>query len=106
MERSDINLNLYKTFYEVAKSGSISAASKHLYVSQPATSRAIKKLEEQLNITLFYRNLNGMELTHKGKELLFYIEVPSWKSQERDPWNHCFSHGQHSEKERQQGFII
>lgn len=74
MERSDINLNLYKTFYEVAKSGSISAASKHLYVSQPATSRAIKKLEEQLNITLFYRNLNGMELTHKGKELLFYIE--------------------------------
>ncbi|MBO5179821.1 MAG: LysR family transcriptional regulator [Clostridia bacterium] len=74
MDRSDINLNLYKTFYEVAKSGSISAASKHLYVSQPATSRAIKKLEEQLNITLFYRNLNGMELTHKGKELLFYIE--------------------------------
>ena len=71
---SDINLNLYKTFYEVAKSGSISAASRHLYVSQPATSRAIKKLEEQLNITLFYRTLNGMELTRKGKELLFYIE--------------------------------
>lgn len=74
MNRSDINFNLYKTFYEVAKSGSISAASKNLYVSQPATSKAIKKLEEQLNVTLFYRNLNGMEITQKGKELLFYIE--------------------------------
>lgn len=74
MYKSDINLNLYKTFYEVAKTGSISAASKQLYVSQPATSRAIKKLEEQLNIKLFYRNLNGMELTNKGKELLYYIE--------------------------------
>ena len=74
MYKSNINLNLYKTFYEVAKSGSISAASKRMYVSQPATSKAIKKLEEELNIKLFYRNLNGMELTEKGKDLLFYIE--------------------------------
>lgn len=74
MYKSNINLNLYKTFYEVAKSGSISAASKRLYVSQPATSRAIKKLEDELNLQLFYRNLNGMELTQKGKDLLFYIE--------------------------------
>lgn len=74
MYKSDINLNLYKTFYVVAKLGSISAASKQLYISQPAISRAIKKLEEQLNIKLFYRNLNGMDLTHKGRELLFYIE--------------------------------
>lgn len=74
MYRRNINLNFYKTFYEVAKSGSISAASKSSYISQPAISRAIKKLEEDLNVELFYRNLNGMELTAKGKSLLFYIE--------------------------------
>lgn len=74
MYTHNINLNLYKTFYEVARCGSISAASKSMFISQPATSKAIKKLEEELNVKLFYRNLNGMELTEKGKSLLFYIE--------------------------------
>ena len=58
MYRSNINLNLYKNFFEVAKTGSISAASKVLFVSQPAVSRAIKKLEEELHTKLFYRDLN------------------------------------------------
>lgn len=74
MYNSNINLNLYKTFYEVAKYGSISETAKKTYTSQPAISKAIKKLEEELNVELFYRNLNGIELTEKGKELLFYIE--------------------------------
>ncbi len=74
MYKSDINFNLYKTFYEVAKEGSISLAAKKTYTSQPAISKAIKKLEEDLNVTLFYRHLNGVELTDKGKELLFYVE--------------------------------
>lgn len=70
----NINLNLYKIFYEVAKCGSISAASKKLFVSQPAVSNSIRNLEEELNVKLFYRNLKGSELTEKGKELLYYIE--------------------------------
>ena len=74
MYKSDINFNLYKTFYEVAKEGSISLAAKKTYTSQPAISKAIKKLEEDLNVKLFYRHLNGVELTDKGKELLFYVE--------------------------------
>lgn len=74
MYNSNINLNLYKTFYEVAKYGSISETAKKTYTSQPAISKSIKKLEEELNVKLFYRNLNGIELTEKGKELLFYIE--------------------------------
>lgn len=74
MYKSNINLNLYKTFYEVAKAGSISKASKQMYTSQPAISRSIKKLEEELNVQLFYRNLSGTELTEKGQELLFYVE--------------------------------
>ena len=70
----DINLNLYKTFYEVAKYKSVSKAASMTYTSQPAISKAIQKLEEELNTKLFYRNPSGMTLTEKGKELLFYVE--------------------------------
>lgn len=74
MYKSDINLNLYKTFYEVAKCGSISEAAKKTYTSQPALSKSIKRLEDELDTQLFYRNLNGVELTEKGRELFYYVE--------------------------------
>lgn len=74
MYKSNINLNLYKTFYEVAKYGSISETAKKTFSSQPAISKAIKKLESDLGVQLFFRNLTGVELTEQGKELLFYIE--------------------------------
>lgn len=74
MYKSNINLNLYKTFYEVAKYGSISETAKNTFSSQPAISKAIKKLESDLGVQLFFRNLTGVELTEQGKELLFYVE--------------------------------
>ena len=74
MYKSDINLNLYKIFYEVALSESISDASKKLFITQSAVSKAIKKLEEDLDANLFYRNSKGVKLTEKGEELLFYVE--------------------------------
>lgn len=74
MYKSDINLNLYKTFYDVAKYESISKAANATYTSQPAISKAIKKLEDSLGTKLFYRKSNGVELTNKGKELLYYVE--------------------------------
>lgn len=70
----NINLNLYKIFYEVAKYNSISAASKNMYLSQPAISKAIKNLESELDVILFYRTLNGIILTEKGKELFLLVE--------------------------------
>lgn len=70
----NINLNLYKIFYEVAKYNSISAASKNMYLSQPAISKAIKNLESELDVILFYRTLNGIILTEKGKELFLIVE--------------------------------
>ena len=70
----DLNLNLYKIFYEVAKNKSISAASKNMYISQPAISKAIKNLETDLGVVLFYRTLNGTVLTEKGQELFDYVE--------------------------------
>lgn len=72
--KDNINLNLYKAFYEVAKYGSISLAAKKTFTSQPAISKSIKKLEEELGTTLFYRTLNGTELTEKGQSLFFYVE--------------------------------
>ena len=74
MYKTNINLNLYKTFYDVAKYGSISKAAQYGFTSQPAVSKSIKKLEDELETQLFYRNLNGVELTDKGKELLYFVE--------------------------------
>ena len=45
MYKSNVNLNSYKIFYEVALSQSISSASKRLILTQSAVSKAIKKLE-------------------------------------------------------------
>lgn len=64
------NLELYKTFYYVAKNGNITQASKELMISQPAVSKAIKVLERDLNTVLFNRNSDGVTLTNAG-ELLF-----------------------------------
>lgn len=74
MYRNDINLNLYKTFYDVARYGSFSKAAELTYSTQPSISKQIKNLENQLETKLFHRKPNGVELTEKGKELLFYVE--------------------------------
>ena len=68
-----INLELYKIFVFVAKEENITKASEKLSISQPAVTKHIKNLEEQLGVTLFKRNKYGMELTDKGREL--YKEV-------------------------------
>ncbi len=64
------SLDLYKTFYYVARSGSITQAANDLVVSQPAVSKAIKVLESDLDTVLFNRNKDGVTLTNAG-ELLF-----------------------------------
>lgn len=64
------NLNLYYIFYMVAESGNISKAAKRLYISQPAISKAISKLEASLETSLFVRSSRGVKLTVEG-ELLY-----------------------------------
>lgn len=64
------HLSQYRIFYEVAKAGNISKAAKELYISQPAISKAIGKLESSLDVSLFTRNSRGVHLTEEG-ELLF-----------------------------------
>ena len=64
------NLSLYHIFYTVARTGSISHSSRELYISQPAISKAIQKLEQNLDTLLFKRSSRGVTLTPDG-ELLF-----------------------------------
>ena len=63
------NLSLYRIFYTVAKTGNISKASKELFISQPAISKSISKLEASMNVTLFYRTSRGVVLTEEGRIL-------------------------------------
>lgn len=74
MAKNNINLNLYKTFYDVAKYKSLTKTAELTYSTQPSISKQIKNLETSLETELFHRKPNGVELTEKGKELLFYIE--------------------------------
>lgn len=67
------NLNYYKIFYEVAKAGNISKASESLYISQPAISKSINKLEQSLNHTLFIRSKKGVTLTEEGQTLFQHL---------------------------------
>jgi len=70
----DVNLELYRIFYHVVKAGSISKASQELFISQPAVSQAIKKLESRLGGQLFTRAPKGIVLTPEGEVLFKYIE--------------------------------
>ena len=67
------NLSSYWIFYTVANAGNISKAAKELYISQPAISKSIQKLEESLNCKLFSRSSRGVILTSEGS--LFYTHV-------------------------------
>ena len=68
MENFD-NLSRYKIFLAVAECKSISKAAAQLYISQPAVSITVKKLEENLGTTLFIRKAKGVDLTEKGRIL-------------------------------------
>ncbi len=71
---NNLNLNLYRVFYIVAKTKSFSESSRVLHISQPAISKHIQNLEFELGTLLFNRTNRGIELTPEAKNLLVYIE--------------------------------
>lgn len=68
------NLSSYWIFYTVAKAGNISKAAKELYISQPAISKSIQKLEDNLNCKLFLRSSRGVVLTEEGAHLYEHVK--------------------------------
>lgn len=70
----NIDYELYRIFYVVAKNGNITKASEELNISQPAISKSIKNLEEQLGGKLFVRTKRGVVLTEEGREFYELIK--------------------------------
>lgn len=69
----NIDYELYRIFYTVAKNGNITRASKELLISEPAVSKSIKNLEGYLGAPLFTRTKKGVNLTTEGITLYEYI---------------------------------
>lgn len=70
----NVDLELYRVFFVVAKNKHMTKASEELHISQPAISQSIKKLEEQLGGILFLRSNKGMQLTEEGKMFYEYVK--------------------------------
>ena len=64
------SLEYYRAFYYTARLNSITKAAEALFLSQPAVTRSIHKLEEYLDCRLFIRGAKGVSLTKEG-ECLF-----------------------------------
>ena len=70
----NINFELYRIFYVVANHKNMTRASEQLYISQPAISQSIKKLETELDGKLFLRSNKGLELTSQGQSFYEHIK--------------------------------
>lgn len=71
-----IDFELYRIFVAVAKEENITKASEQLSISQPAITKQIKNLEDQLSVKLFERKSKGVILTQKGMELYKKLKNP------------------------------
>lgn len=72
--RNSPSLNSLRLFLQVAKARSFSETARTEHVSQPALSRTIRLLEEQLGVRLFDRDTRNVNLTPAGEELLPIVE--------------------------------
>jgi LysR family nitrogen assimilation transcriptional regulator len=64
-----------RSFIHVARAGSFSRAASELYIAQPALSRQIAKLEEEVGVPLLIRHGRGVRLTAAGARLLERAEM-------------------------------
>ena len=69
----EFNLEYFRAFYYVARLNSISKAADALFLSQPAITRNIQKLENHYKCKLFLRTAKGMKLTGEGEVLYSYV---------------------------------
>ncbi|MGD8117016.1 LysR family transcriptional regulator [Vibrio sp. TRT 29B02] len=65
-----MDIDLLRTFCQLAEDKNFRVASEHLYITQSALTKKVKRLEEQLNVVLFDRGRHGAELSPMGKILL------------------------------------
>lgn len=65
----DLDLNLLRVFLVVAESASVTQAASRLYLTQPAVSAALRRLQAAIGEPLFVRRGRGLALTTRGREL-------------------------------------
>lgn len=65
-----MDIRQLRTFAILAETGSLGKAADRLRIAQPALSRQIRLLEEDIGLPLFNRHSRGMQITETGKELL------------------------------------
>lgn len=70
----NLSLRLLRAFVAVSSEGNVGRAAARLYVSQPALSQDIRRLEREIGVTLFERSPKGVSLTPAGEELLRSVE--------------------------------
>ncbi len=69
-ERSQLDSNLLRTFVEIADCGNLTQAASRLNRSQSAISVQLRRLEEELNVSLFERSAKGMRVSLHGEKLM------------------------------------
>ena len=69
VQQSDLNWNLLRVFYMIAKEQGITKAAKRLGLSQPSVSNALQKLDAQLECQLVFRDSRHFELTARGDKI-------------------------------------
>lgn len=67
-------MTLQQLFYAItiSETGSLNKAAEILYVSQPSLTGAVREIEKELGITIFYRSGRGVSLTNDGLEFISY----------------------------------
>ncbi len=71
---NDSSLDRYRIFDAVVRAGSFTRAGERLFLSQPAVSQAIKKLEREMGTVLLLRTARGVRATPEGQVLAAYLK--------------------------------
>jgi len=75
MTQTEPGWELYRTFLEVVRDGSLSGAARRLSLTQPTVGRHIDALETSLGLALFSRSPQGLKATPAALELVSYAET-------------------------------
>ncbi|NWC00031.1 LysR family transcriptional regulator [Pseudomonas gingeri] len=75
MNKSDPSWELYRSFLQVLREGSLSGAARVLGMTQPTVGRHIERIEESIGATLFIRTQQGLSPTHMALALQPYAEA-------------------------------
>ena len=72
---SVLHINQLKYLVDLAKTGSMNLTAKRMYISQPALSESVKRLEQELGCTLLTRSKTGIDFTDDGKMVLEHARL-------------------------------